>query len=205
MNPSDYVPKQFQRDREYEAAWESEEVRQWIAGLPPEERRRMEAEGLLKPLAFQHGSGMSDCDLAESSLASEEPDIIGQIEPEPAAQVVGMESVDERLMDMLRRLLAEVVSQKNAKLTLECLAIACGLNLVDGDSMQEVARRHGISRAAVSKRCVDITEKLNLPPSRAMRSKEARKSYRQVQKSLRKRHERTSHQRQQSPNQRKRN
>jgi hypothetical protein len=190
----DYAPRQNQRDREYQDAWDSPEVREWIASLAPDERRRLEAEGHLKPMIARHGNGMSDRDLADSSLASEQPDIIAEIEPEPVTRAVGLENSDERLMDMLRRLLAEVVSQKNAKLTLECLAIACGLNLVDGDSMQDVARRHGISRAAVSKRCVDITEKLNLPPSRAMRSKAARQSYRGVQKNLRKRHERTRHQ-----------
>lgn len=208
MNPhDDYAPRQMRRDREYEDAWDSPEVREWIASLPHEERKRLEADGHLRPLGWQHGNGMSDRDLAESSLASEEPDIAGAVDVElarternrpadaPAAtsKVVDAAEAEERLMDLLRRLMAEVVSQKNPKLTVECLAIACGLNLVDGDSMQEVARRHGISRAAVSKRVVDIAEKLNLPPSRAMRSKAARTTYRKVQKTLRSRHERTRH------------
>lgn len=208
MNPNDdYAPRQMRRDREYEDAWNSPEVREWIENLPAEERKRLEADGHLRPLGWQHGSGKSDRDLADSPLASEEPDILGEVDAHlthsgsvrPAeesaapAQVVDAGEAEERLMDLLRRLMAEVVSQKNPKLTVECLAIACGLNLVDGDSMQEVARRHGISRAAVSKRVVDIAEKLNLPPSRAMRSKAARTTYRKVQKTLRSRHERTRH------------
>ena len=44
--------------------------------------------------------------------------------------------------------------------------------------MTSIAKRHGVTRAAVSKRCVDITTRLNLPPSRAMRSELARKIYR---------------------------
>jgi hypothetical protein len=47
--------------------------------------------------------------------------------------------------------------------------------------MTDIAKRHGITRAAVSKRCVDITERLNLPPSRAMRSEKARRIYRRAQ------------------------
>ena len=47
--------------------------------------------------------------------------------------------------------------------------------------MTKIAKRHGITRAAVSKRCVDITERLKLPPSRAMRSEKARKIYRRSQ------------------------
>jgi hypothetical protein len=208
MNPNDdYVPRQMRRDREYEDAWNSPEVQEWIAGLSPQERKQLEADGHLKPLGWQHGNGMSEHDLAESSLASEEPDIHGAVDEglsrcgcsspaestEKPPELIAVTEADERLMDLLRRLMAEVVSQKNPKLTVECLSIACGLNLVDGDSMQEVARRHGISRAAVSKRVVDIAEKLNLPPSRAMRSKAARKTYRKIQKNLRSRYERTRH------------
>lgn len=54
---------------------------------------------------------------------------------------------------------------------------AAGLNN-GGDSMAEIARRHGVTRAAVSKRCVELTELLGLRPSRAMRSLTARESYR---------------------------
>ena len=45
--------------------------------------------------------------------------------------------------------------------------------------MTEIAKRHGITRAAVSKRCVELTLALDLMPSRAMRSLNARHSYRQ--------------------------
>jgi hypothetical protein len=49
-----------------------------------------------------------------------------------------------------------------------------------GDSMTEIAKRHGVTRAAVSKRCVELTRALNLNPSRAMRSVSARQSYRRA-------------------------
>jgi hypothetical protein len=124
-------------------------------------------------------------------LASEEPDIIALVEPEQTDHPAKFGNVDERVMDVLRRLLGEVLTQKNARLTLECLAVACGLTTLQGESMTSIAKRHGVSRAAVSKRCVDITEKLNLPPSRAMRSPNARKVYRNVQKKIRNTYERT--------------
>lgn len=191
MKEDSYAQKQFQKDREYERAWESEETRQWLAGMSPEERRSLEAQGLLKPMLPKHGNGMLDKDAAESNLASEEPDIISQIEPEePERASVSSADIDERIMDVLRRLLGEVLTQKNARLTLECLAVSCGLTTLQGESMTNIAKRHGISRAAVSKRCVDITEKLNLPPSRAMRSRTARRSYQKAQKLLRQNYER---------------
>lgn len=190
MKADDYALKQARRDREYERAWESEEVRGWLDSLPPEERRRLEAEGHLKPLIQRHGGGMLEKDAAESSLASEEGDIIRQIEPAPESPGKSAD-LDERVMDVLRRLLGEVLTQKNARLTLECLAVACGLTTLQGESMTSIAKRHGVSRAAVSKRCVDITEKLNLPPSRAMRSSKARRVYRNVQKQIHQAYERT--------------
>ena len=44
--------------------------------------------------------------------------------------------------------------------------------------LQRIARRHGVTRAAVSKRCCELSELLDLRPSRAMRSLTARKRYR---------------------------
>lgn len=178
----DYAANQALRDRQYEAAWESPETKAWIASLPPAERQRLEAEGLLKPMLANHGNGMSDCDLADSPLASEEPDIIAQIEPEPEPDDVGPLN-SESLWDALRRMLGELLNQKNAKLTLECFAVVSGASFL-GDSMTDIARRHGVTRAAVSKRCIDIARELNLPPSRSMRAATARHSYRKAQLKL---------------------
>ena len=78
---------------------------------------------------------------------------------------------------LLRRLLGELMSQSDAKLSMECLSLVTGLTY-DGDSMTRIATKYGVTRAAVSKRCVELTQALNLNPSRAMRSLLARKSYR---------------------------
>ena len=77
--------------------------------------------------------------------------------------------------------MADLIAEGNTRLTVECLAVALGLRVYSGDSMTEIANRHGITRAAVSKRCVDIVTRLNLPPSRAMRSEKARNTYRNAQ------------------------
>jgi len=189
----DYAIRQAERDREYEAAFNSPEVLQWIESLDPKERQRLEAEGLLKPLIQRNGSGMRDEDLADSALASETPDIIGAIENRSGASEADPMN-DERLWDVLRRLLGELLNQKNAKLTIECLAVVSGIGFM-GDSMTEIARRNGVTRAAVSKRCVELTEKLGLPPSRGMRSLTARMSYARTQHSIRQHHEQRNHRR----------
>jgi predicted DNA-binding protein YlxM (UPF0122 family) len=87
---------------------------------------------------------------------------------------------------------AEIIYHDNARLTAECIALISGLSY-DGCSMTEIAKRHGITRAAVSKRCVEMTELLGLRPSRAMRSLTARKRYRDARIRTTRSHERTYH------------
>ena len=94
-------------------------------------------------------------------------------EPEPPPAIRD----DEASWATARHVLGEVLNHSNARLTAECIALVSGLTY-SGASMTEIAKRHGITRAAVSKRCVELTELLNLRPSRAMRSLTARKSYR---------------------------
>jgi hypothetical protein len=187
----DYANRQAARDREYADYYRSPEYLRWVDGLSPAERRRLEAEGLLAPMIDRSGSTLRDEDASETSTASETPDFAAAIDGESSPVALPGENVDEKVMDVLRRLLGEVLTQKNVRLTLECLAVACGLSTLEGESMSSIAKRHGLTRAAVSKRCVDITEKLNLPPSRSMRSTAARTAYRRVQKDLRNIYERT--------------
>jgi hypothetical protein len=105
----------------------------------------------------------------------------GAIHAEGGGEEAGGEctygQLDEAVRDAVRHVIAEILGHDNARLTAECFALVSGL-LYGGDSMAEIARRHGVTRAAVSKRCVELTELLGLRPSRAMRSLTARRSYR---------------------------
>jgi len=173
MSNDDYTRRQAAKDAEYQR-----EYKAWIKSLPADERRKLEAQGLASPCLQRHGNGAPDHDMADSPLASYTPDIASLVDHEPEEQVTPpMRDATE----ILRHLVADVISEGNARLTVECLAVALGLSAYNGESMTSIATRHGISRAAVSKRCVDITTRLNLPPSRAMRSEMARKIYRQSQ------------------------
>jgi hypothetical protein len=177
MNSDDYAKKQAKRDAEYER-----DYRAWVESLPAEDRKKVEAAGLGKPMLARHGNGAPDGDLADSPAASHTPDIADLVDHRVTDDDEGDETI---VMDaatrMLRSLVADLIAQGNARLTLECLAVALGLSIYNGDSMSDIARRHGVTRAAVSKRCVDITRKLNLLPSRAMRSIKARRSYQRSQ------------------------
>ena len=169
MSSDDYTKKQTKRDAQYERDYEA-----WVKSMTLDERREAERLGLLKPCIQRHGNGAADHDMAESSRASHTPDIAALVDhedEEPEAHSMGSAT------EILRRLVDDIVSEDNTRLTIDCLSIALGLRVYAGDSMTQIANRHGITRAAVSKRCVDITQRLKLPPSRAMRSEKARKIY----------------------------
>ena len=172
--PEDYRPKQAARDAEYRREYAA-----WIESLTPAERARVKAAGLDQPVqdANGHGANFPDRDLAESSLAATAFPPLDRIEPtcdQPAYQGQRMDA--ELVWDILRRLIGYLLMQRNAQLSLECLALVSGVSFL-GDSQSAIARRHKVTRAAVSKRCVEMTKKLAVMPSRAMRTLTARDAY----------------------------
>ena len=170
MNADDYSRRQTAKDAEYERQYKA-----WVKSLPADQRRELERQGLAAPDLARHGNGSAKGDAADSPLMREgdDPAILPEPEPMPDAKAPDIEQV----WDAVRRVLGEIVIHDNARLTAECFAVVSGLNY-SGASMTGIARKYGITRAAVSKRCVELTELLDLRPSRAMRSLTARKSYR---------------------------
>ena len=175
MNSDDYAKKQAKKDAEYEREYET-----WVKSMTIEERREAEKLGLLKPCLQRHGNGSATGDSADSPLMriGDDPALMA---PAADAQETAAETHVHDVADVLRHFVADLISEGNTRLTVECLAVALGLCAYNGESMTSIAKRHGVTRAAVSKRCVDITQHLNLPPSRAMRSEMARKIYRNSQ------------------------
>jgi hypothetical protein len=115
------------------------------------------------------------------------PELLEQHQPQPEPT-----HDTEAIYNAIRRVVGEILCHDNARLTTECIALVSGLAYT-GSSMTEIAQRHGISRAAVSKRCVELTELLDLPPSRAMRSLTARKRYRAARIRTTQSHEHNNH------------
>ena len=159
----------------------------WVAGMSEAERAQAAALGVDKPMPEDyrsHGIGL-DADLAESKELSYQPDIAALIDQEELAAVsTDLDEVGEKLWDVMRRLVGEFLDTPNRSLTAECLAAVSGMSYT-GDSITEIAKRHRLTRAAVSKRCVELTHKLKLLPSRTMRSLTARQAYRHAQRKLR--------------------
>jgi hypothetical protein len=170
----DYARRQSAKDAQYESDYQA-----WVDSMTPEERAKLVAQGLDKPMVARRGNGAAAGDSADSPVmrTGDDPALVSPaVESE---EVAGMPM--HIVADILRHFVADLMADANTRLTVECLAVSLGLSAYNGESMTDIANRHGVTRAAVSKRCVDITKRLNLPPSRAMRSEKARKIYRKAQ------------------------
>jgi hypothetical protein len=137
----------------------------FAAELPAAQRAFFEANGLGHvPRDFNRRAGLRD--LSErGDLAAPEPDK----QPEVPASA-------ERVHEALRRVIGEILADSQRNLGIECLSLATGICYA-GNSEAEIARRNGVTRAAVSKRVRALCKLLHLPPSRAMRSLTAVKTY----------------------------
>jgi DNA-directed RNA polymerase specialized sigma24 family protein len=179
-----YDDQKKRRDREYTDAY-----REWVARLSPRKRRELAAQGLLEPVVDRLDS-MKGEDVSDLPIAAPEnpanPDDQGSTNTGTAVRD------EEAVFDALRRIIGELLSEANARLSLECLALVTGVAF-DGSSMSDIARRHGITRAAVSKRCIALCEQLHLGKSRAMRSLTARANCKAIQIKTHESRERFNH------------
>lgn len=66
-------------------------------------------------------------------------------------------------LEFARRLVSYVRSQTRARLTIDCLYLALGDADLEDETMTSTATRHGITKAAVSKRVAKIQDDLHLP------------------------------------------
>ncbi len=156
------------------------EYRRWVASLPEEERQELEKQGLLEPETDRRQESGSRKDISERNLAADEPLPNQTSWDEMPDHTVPNE---DEMWAAIRSILGELLSQDNIRLTLDCFALVTGITYM-GDSMTIIARRYGVTRSAVSKRCVALSQKLNLNPSRAMRRLTARKVYAQRQSKI---------------------
>ena len=171
---ADYCKHQAEMDAVYKRAYAK-----WTSQLSDSELQTLKALNVDKPLVGYHGKGAPNQDLADSPAASYEPDIAaiidGDQENEPE------ETGGHNVVEALRHFIAYLLSHNNMRLTVECLALVVGLSAYGGKSMSAIAKRHGITPATVSKRCVKIAKDLGIPQSRAMRSFHARESAKKAQ------------------------
>lgn len=92
---------------------------------------------------------------------------------DPRDQAEQPPSVDSPALVLARRLIGFMLADPCPALGIECMALVTQIGY-EGASMAEIARRHKVTRAAVSKRCVELCDALGLAPTRAMRGERCR-------------------------------
>lgn len=171
----DYARQHDARERRYRESWETPEAKAWIESLLPEERVRLQQEGLLAPDIPRNGSA-NGCgreeDVADSCRASITPDIVGEIEGGAATQA----SAEQR-SDVLASFCARIRCSSNPLLVFDAVCYATGVLSLEGQSETDLAKHHGVSRAAFSKIATQWVKTFNLAPSRGMKSAKARRVY----------------------------
>jgi L-cysteine desulfidase len=156
---------QANRDREYDKAY-----REWLATLSPKERARMVELGLDKPSCSYAGNGRRH-DISELPVAAPAETDENDYESE---SLVAAREAGELLKGFLFRIIEE---RRSPRLEAECISLAFGFGAASGLTQTAVAKRYGVTRAAVSKRVREIKEAFNLPASEFMKSDRARSVY----------------------------
>jgi len=164
-----YTDRQSQRDTAYTRAY-----RDWVASLPADERARLAEQGLLDPDATRHTS-TREGDALRLQLT---PAPVTTPPPDEVAHAPASDS--NAAADVLAAFCARIRSHPNPLLAFDAACFASGLMEVEGLSESELAKRHRVTRAAFSKLVVQWTETFGLPPSRGMRSRKARRAYREA-------------------------
>lgn len=159
MSNGDYTDRQYQRDREYAEAWKK---------LSARERKELQKAGITGPQMPTYKTGKADCEAIIQNQADDSASFdLLDLQPENTHR-------DDA--EIVRRIVAELMAHPNIRLTVDCMAVASEISY-DGQSMVQIAKRYGVGRAAVSKRCIAISNSLALPLSRAMRKLTTRQTY----------------------------
>lgn len=167
--PNNYAETHSRREVAYVT-----DFQKWIASLTPEERAKADALGVGKPHVDSQGAGSPELDADRIADHSYEENF-DYDSPEPEVDIEDL--IRRAIRKSTRALVCEILDAKNARLSTECIALVTGVGYL-GISETTIAKKFNVSRAAVSKRCVELCEKLGLPPARAMKSEVARGSYR---------------------------
>ncbi|BET67417.1 hypothetical protein ASA1KI_23350 [Opitutales bacterium ASA1] len=172
-----YADRQAERDASYTTAY-----REWVASLPPEERAALEAGGLCEPDATRHTSTRQHDEATLDRTAAPEPtpDDLAEQADESVPVSPSTSTDTTTAADVLASFCARIRAHPHPLLAFDAACFASGLMDIEGLSESALAKRHGVTRAAFSKLVIQWADLFGLKPSRGMRSKRARRAYRQA-------------------------
>ena len=175
-----YAIKEAYRRKLYEEAYESAEAKAWRDSLAPAERERAEALGLLQALP--------DTDVSSRSLDTiplkMQPQEIMEIESEEQSVAAPLRNkLSKNRAEILTTLGMQDVQELQAFLTQggnPKLRAACLNYLLDQGSttIEECAKKMGMSKQAFHYHVRQIEKQLGLPPMGNQRKQSSRESYR---------------------------
>jgi hypothetical protein len=128
--------------------------------------------------AFENGERVP---MSQMSQAPDE--ILADALPKELQDILERKLTEQQAVvvwEAITRFALAIMQHKNPQLTVTAFAFAAGLYVLQGKSVTELAKELGVTKQALSKRIVLITQELGLPPSRGMKSVEARESYRKA-------------------------
>ncbi len=157
MSSERYEDRQLARDREYARAWEK---------LTPAQRRQLAKSGIKGPELPVYRTGKHDEEAILQRASTPES--------APVEADAGSATVNDAAT-ALRRIMAELLASSRT-LDLECVSLVLRLDY-DGSSMTDIAKRHGVTRAAVSKKVARYAELLRTGTAPGQRKLTARKAY----------------------------
>lgn len=89
------------------------------------------------------------------------------------------------VLEAMRKVIRYIRTKDRARLTVDCMFLALGDGDVENETMTTVAEKHGITKAAVSKRTKEIREQLHLSINANNKSAHAVDKYRNNRSPLR--------------------
>lgn len=168
----EYGRKQGAMDESYRA-----EYRKWYAGLTPEQRVELKDRGLDKPSVDRKavGRGLEGVDL----------DRLGALDVlegfEPVVESSRSDDVMHEALRIVRVALADIFNPAVGRtVEYEVDIVGISLGMPGLDSMTAVGKKHGVTKAAISKAAHKFCDDLGLPASSYMRSEANREVHRKT-------------------------
>lgn len=103
--------------------------------------------------------------------------VIAGIHGSGIAAKVGQTSDSQNAQAIAVMILARIIDANDPRKEADIMALSCGLLLREGTTMTNLAEKYGVTKADISKSCVEFCERLGLPPSHVMLPESAREKY----------------------------